>query len=314
MRPHRTPRYLRISLLSACNLQCSYCLPPGKSRRTVLAPENKVRSALRFLHRSGIRKIRFTGGEPTLYSGLGGLVSYVKSLDKDVHTAVTSNGVLLATGAKVLADAGLDSINISLDTLDRKKFHALTSRDCLKQVISGIDAATEYIAHVKLNTVLMRGVNDDEVGKLIAFAGCRGLPIRFIEFMPNQYSAPNDPRFISSEEIRRRLGWDFQPKPEVPNSAAQYFQIPTQGIDIGFISPVSHPFCNGCDRVRLAANGDLYSCLYESTSINLFDLMEDESGSIHAEFANLIRSKQFGGLHNTCSSSATLPSLSAIGG
>ncbi len=314
MKTCRTPRYLRVSLLSACNLQCSYCMPAGKRRPTVLAPDDKVRSAIRFLHRSGIRKIRFTGGEPTLYKSLCGLVTFIKEMDSDVHTAITSNGVLLGSKARVLSAAGLDSANISLDTLDSSKFEALTGSLKLNQVISGIDAATEYIGNVKLNCVLIRGVNDDEVERLILFANSRGLDIRFIEFMPNRYSAPGDPRFISSEEIRNQLPWQFQASSNKYNSAARYYAASSLRIRVGFISSVSHPFCDGCDRIRLAADGLLYTCLFDSNSINLFDLLTTEPGQARAQFKELVRSKQLGGCNNTAGSTIDLPSFSAIGG
>ncbi|MFH1893762.1 MAG: radical SAM protein [Candidatus Zixiibacteriota bacterium] len=314
MRISHTPRYLRVSLLSTCNLQCSYCQPGGKYRPAVLAVEDKVCSAIRFLHGSGIRKIRFTGGEPTLSKGLCRLVSFVKAMDKDVHTAITSNGVLLESKAKELSRAGLDSANISLDTLDPAKFRALTGSHVLNRVISGIDAAAEYIGDVKLNCVLIRGVNDDEADRLISFANSRGLDIRFIEFMPNRYSASGDPRFVSSEEVRARLPWDFRAAPTGANSAARYFTDPSLGIRVGFISSVSSPFCAGCDRIRLTADGLLQTCLYDSNNINLFDLLADDSRRAQAEFMELARLKRFRGCHNAAKPTTSLPSFSAIGG
>ena len=289
-------------------------MPAGKRRPTVLAPDDKVRSAIRFLHRCGIRKIRFTGGEPTLYEGLCGLVSFIKEMDGDAHTAITSNGVLLGSKARVLSEAGLDSANISLDTIDPSKFKTLTGRNHLNQVISGIDAAAEHIGNVKLNCVLIRGVNDDEVDKLILFANSRGLDIRFIEFMPNRYSAPGDPRYISSDEIRDQLPWQFQASSSKHNSAARYYTASSLRIRVGFISSVSHPFCDGCDRIRLAADGLLYTCLFDSNSINLFDLLMAEPGQARAQFKELVLSKQLGGCNNTANSTIDLPSFSAIGG
>jgi len=311
---NRTPRYLRVSLLSACNLQCSYCLPPGVNRPTVIASDDKLRSAIRFLHGSGINKIRFTGGEPTLCKGLPELVSFVKLLDNGVHTAITSNGVLLNTMAKALSSAGLDSVNISIDTLDPDKFKTLTGKDYLQRVISGIDAASEYIESVKLNSVLIKGVNDNETEKLILFADSRGLDIRFIEFMPNRYSELGDPRFISSEEVRERLPWDFQALPTDSSSAGRYFTSPSLKIRVGFISSVSHPFCESCDRIRLAANGLLYTCLFESSNINLFELLAANHDLAHAEYLKLLKSKQFGGCRGAVKSDTALPSFSAIGG
>ena len=280
----------------------------------VLAPEDKVRSAIRFLHHCGIRKIRFTGGEPTLFKGLCGLVSFVKEMDGNVHAAITSNGVLLKSQAKDLSTAGLDSANVSLDTLDPAKFRALTSRDHLGHVTSGIDAAAEHIGHVKLNCVLIRGVNDDEVDRLISFADRRGLDIRFIEFMPNRYSGPGDPRFISSEDIRNRLPWSFRLLPSKPNSAARYYTASPLRIRVGFISSVSHPFCGGCDRIRLTADGFLYNCLYDPDGINLFDLLVADPRQARAEFERLVESKQFRGYHGAANSTTTLPLFSTIGG
>lgn len=306
--------YLRVSLLSACNLRCVYCTPSGKRRRTRVAPREQVRSSIRFLHGAGVRKIRFTGGEPTMYKGLTGLVSFVKSVDENIHAAITSNGVLLEKKAEPLALAGLDSLNISLDTLLPAKFRALTGSDRLHQVIAGIDAAVEYIGQVKLNTVLMRGVNDDEVDRLITFSAERGLDIRFIEFMPNLYSSPGDPRYISNGEILNRLPWELQALPADPGGAARYFAAPALNMNIGFISPVSHPFCLGCNRIRLTADGLLYSCLYDSSHINLFELLASGPEGATTELNKLLKSKQYGGYRSADHCFARLPSFSAIGG
>jgi cyclic pyranopterin phosphate synthase len=280
----------------------------------VTASVDKVLSAIEFLHGQGIRKARFTGGEPTLSKNLFGLVAFTKSLDENVHTAITSNGVLMTSRAQELSAAGLDSANISIDTLDQQKFKRLTGAEYLNRVISGIDAAAEYIDKVKLNTVLIRGVNDDEVEQLISFADCRGLDIRFIEFMPNRYSAPGDPRFISSEEMRSRLPWDLQMVPRKPNSAARYYTSPSLNIKVGFIDSVSHPFCEGCDRIRLTADGYLHACLYDSGRINLFDLLATDPVKAQSEFGNLMRLKQFSGSHISNYPASDLPSFSAIGG
>jgi cyclic pyranopterin phosphate synthase len=308
------PRYLRISLLSACNLRCSYCKPDSKQLPSIVAPNAKVRSAIRFLHGFGINKIRFTGGEPTLYKSLSELVSFVKSMDGDIQTAVTSNGVLLKARAEELSTAGLDSINVSLDTLDSVKFRMLTSSGVLDNVISGIDAAARHIGNVKLNCVLIRDFNDKEADRLISFAENRGLDIRFIEFMPNRYSAPGDPRFVSGEEIRNQLPWDFRRLPGNPNSAARYYSASPLKIKIGFISPVSHPFCASCNRIRLTADGLLYNCLYDSTRLNLFDLLENDPERAQAEFEKLLRAKRFSGCNSSIHFAETLPSFSAIGG
>lgn len=310
----RWPRYLRVSLLSACNLQCSYCMPEGEHRPTVSAPNDMVRSAIRFLHSFGIKKVRFTGGEPTLSKDLCELVSFVKEMDGDVHTAITSNGVLLESKAKELSTAGLDSANISLDSLDPAKFHALTGSDVLDRVISGIHAAAEHIGDIKLNCVLVRGVNDHEADQLISFADNLGLDIRFIEFMPNRYGASGDSRFVSSDDIRIRLPWDLRAVTTSETSAARYFTDSSLKIRVGFISSVSNPFCAGCDRIRLTADGLLYPCLYDSHNINLFSLLAADSSQAQSKFMEFVRLKQFRGCHNAAKPTTSLPSFSAIGG
>ena len=268
-----------------------------------------MRAAIRLLHRFGIRKVRFTGGEPTLSADLPDLISFVKTMDAGTHTAITSNGVLLASKVESLVAAGLDSVNISIDTLDQAKFQILTGGH-LESVLSGIDAAIEHVGNVKLNCVLMRGINDSEVERLIRFADTRGINIRFIEFMPNRYSAPGDTRFISSEEIQGRLPWTLTAIPGRSSSAARYYSCPQLRIKIGFIDSVSHPFCGSCDRIRLTANGLLYTCLFSPDGLNLFELLDGDSGAAEREVEKLLWAKRFG----RRPVAAALPSFSAMGG
>jgi cyclic pyranopterin phosphate synthase len=310
----RPPRYLRVSLLSACNLNCSYCLPEGQAEPALVASADRLCPAIEFLIRAGIRKVRFTGGEPTLHKDLATLVASVKAMDSDVHAAITTNGVLLESLAPDLASAGLDSANISLDTLDRARFQSITGRDQLDKVVSGIDTAAQHIGRVKLNCVLVRGTNDAEVPDLIRFADERRLDIRFIEYMPNRFSAPGDPRFISGDEIRGRLPWNLNPLPVKPASAARYYTAPELRIRVGFISPISHPFCSGCDRIRLAADGKLYACLFDSGAVNLYDVMAIGSRRAKAELAKLVELKRFGGCRGAVDGPGDLPSFSTLGG
>jgi cyclic pyranopterin phosphate synthase len=311
---NRAPRYLRVSLLSACNLNCSYCRPEGEALPALVASADRVCAAIEFLYGAGIRKVRFTGGEPSLHKDLTAVIARVKAMGNDVHTAITTNGVHLTKLAPGLASAGLDSANISLDTLDPIRFRSFTGRDYLDRVIAGIDAASRHIERVKLNCVLMRGSNEDEVVELITFANERRLDIRFIEYMPNRFSVPGDTRFISSDEVRRRLPWNMTPLPVKPASAARYYSAPELTIRVGFISPLSHPFCSGCDRIRLAADGMLYGCLFDSGGINLFDVMATGTRRAEAELAKLIELKSFGGCRNAVSAHGELPSFSALGG
>jgi cyclic pyranopterin phosphate synthase len=279
-----------------------------------VAPTDSLCSAIEALIRSGIRKVRFTGGEPTLHKDLAKVIGQVKAMDRGVHTAITTNGVLLETLAPALASAGLDSVNISLDTLNRSKFHSITRRDQLHRVLKGIDTTARHIKKVKLNCVLVRGTNDDEATELIRFADERGLDVRFIEYMPNRFSAPGDPRFISGDEVRSRLPWVLSPLPVQPASAARYYTCPELRIRVGFISPISHPFCGSCDRLRLAADGMLYACLFDSSAVNLFDVMATAPSEVAEELAGLIALKRFGGCRGADGRPGDLPSFSVLGG
>ncbi|MBU8933508.1 MAG: radical SAM protein [candidate division Zixibacteria bacterium] len=309
-----TPRYLRVSLLSGCNLNCTYCRPEGQSEPALIADSDRLNSAIEFLLRAGIRKVRFTGGEPTLHKDLAAVVAQVKAMDSGVHTAITTNGVLLGDLAPSLASAGLDSANISLDTLDRVRFQSITGRDQLDNVVHGIETAASYIGLVKLNCVLVRGTNDHEVSDLIRFANDRGLDIRFIEYMPNRFSAPGDPRFISGDEIRGRLPWNLKPSLISPSSATRYYSTLDLSIRVGFISPISHPFCSGCDRLRLAADGMLYACLFDSQAFNLYDVMVAGPRKADAELKKLVELKRFGGCRGAVDRPSELPSFSTLGG
>jgi cyclic pyranopterin phosphate synthase len=280
----------------------------------VIAPPDKVCSAVQFLIDQGVKKIRFTGGEPTLYSDLIEMVSFVKKLDKNIHIAITSNGVLLRSKVKSLSAAGLDSINISIDTLDPVKFKTLTGSNNLDKVISGIDAAVEHVKHVKLNCVLIRGVNENEIEELVSFANSRELDIRFIEFMPNRYNASKNPHFISGEEVRKRLPWDLHALPADSNGTAYYYSSSSLNKKVGFINPVTHSFCYSCNRIRLTANGLLYSCLYQSDCIDLFKLLTIDPARARSEYYKLVQSKRFNGCRDYGDSDTSLPSFSIIGG
>jgi cyclic pyranopterin phosphate synthase len=281
---------------------------------TLVASTDRLCAAIEFLYQAGIRKVRFTGGEPTLHKDLATLIARVKAMDSSVHTGITTNGVLLESLAPGLASAGLDSVNISLDTLDREKFQTITGRDQLDIAIRGIETASSHIRRVKLNCVLMRGTNDEEAPDLIKFADERHIDIRFIEYMPNRFSAPGDPRFISGDELRGRLPWALSLLPVKPASAARYYTAPELCIRVGFISPVSHPFCSDCDRLRLTADGKLYACLFDSGAINLYDVMSTGSPKAVSELMNLLELKQLGGCRGLADRSAALPSFSRLGG
>ncbi len=314
MRANYPIRYLRVSLLSNCNLKCFYCRPPQEKsdEHWTQSDPDMCMQALLVLHGMGIRKIRFTGGEPTLYKQLPLLISFSRSLGTDVNIAMTSNGILLDRLASDLSAKGLSNVNISIDTLQRDKFVEITSSNNLDRVISGISEAKKCIPEVKLNSVIIKGVNDDEVVDLVNFANSFKVSIRFIEYMPSRSGTPHN-RFISGRQIRKRLPFDLMQVKRQGSSAARYYSSPDLDIRVGFINPVSHPFCGFCDRVRLAANGKLYGCLFDCENVNLFQLLTKGQAEAMREVTRLVNDKKFCGCPGN-SSPENLPSFLEMGG
>jgi len=312
----RRLQYLRVSLLSACNLNCFYCRPSDdRETRIALRRDPELfKGAIGLLYRLGVGKIRFTGGEPTLYRPLPELVSFARGLDPSMHLAMTSNGLLLDKLAGRLAEAGLDSVNISLDTQDQRRFKSITGADVLERVVAGIHAAVAEIKAVKLNCVLINGVNDHEAEALVRFADSLGIDIRFIEFMPTRSSPQSDHRFISGDVIRDRLPFDLTPASSDKAAAARYYRAPELKIRVGFINPVSHPFCTECDRLRLASDGQLYGCLFSSNTVNLFELLEKGDDAATEAVDWLLNSKQYLGCTGAVRSDDDLPSFISMGG
>ncbi len=309
-------RYLRVSLINACNLNCFYCRPAGT--KTVAGNDPAVHTlfenAIDLLCQLGVKKVRFTGGEPTLYKRLPELVAFTKRIDSSITTAITTNGILLEQLAPKLADAGLNAVNISLDTLSRKQFQSMTTVDAFDKVMRGITTAIKHIPVVKLNCVLIDGVNDHEAEAMIAFANRLGIDIRFIEYMPTKYASGKRRGYLSNEQLRQRLPYTLAPMASEPASAARYYTAPELGIRIGFISPVSHPFCAGCDRLRLTSAGILHGCLFSHQGLDLFSLLKEQSPTTAAAIRKLVASKTYRGCAAAYDDENNLPSFVQIGG
>ncbi|MEE9443320.1 MAG: radical SAM protein [candidate division Zixibacteria bacterium] len=311
----KMPEYLRLSLLSNCNLNCFYCRPPGTNDpKLPQIPPGKFFDAIRALHQLGIRKIRFTGGEPTLYKPLPKLISHAKEFDPDIFTAITTNGLLLEKLAPLYAESGLDSVNISLDTLNPDKFRSITSVDGFDKVIRGIESTRESISEVKLNCVLINGVNDDEADDMIEFANTMGIDIRFIEYMPTRHNNKQRRGYLANEELRANSRYEFSPLPHKDSAAARYFSSPDLDIRVGFISPVSHPFCASCDRIRLTADGMIYGCLFSSQGFNLFSILNDKSIDLQNKLSQILASKNLRGCNAAMNNLNSLPSFYQVGG
>ncbi len=266
------------------------------------------------MHHLGIQRVRFTGGEPTLYPQVEELIAYTKSLDSSMPVAITTNGRLLKRKARALADAGLDSVNISIDTVDPDKFRAITTVDCFDKVVEGIREAVRVIPNVKLNCVVVKGVNDTESKDMVDFANDLGVDMRFIEFMPTRYSASSNRGFVSGADTMRHIGYAFAPAPTEKASPARYYSSPDLKIQVGFINSVSKPFCTNCNRIRLASDGMLYSCLFSGHRMDLFEMLEDGYQTAETKIDGFMAQKRFVGCHTKAVKGQFLPSLSEIGG
>lgn len=276
----RTHDDLRLSVTDRCNLRCAYCMPADPvwfPRDTLLSYEELARVAA-ILVGAGVRKLRITGGEPLVRRDLDRLVRLLAAIDGVEDLSLTTNALLLDRQAPALAAAGLRRINVSLDTLDAERYLALTRRDALDRALAGIAAAARAgLAPIKVNTVLIRGVNDDEVESLVARSRDEGWELRFIEYMPldNEGRWQSD-RVVTGEELRRRIGARWPLEADVaadPHAPARRWRFADGIGSIGFIDSISRPFCAECSRLRLTADGQFRVCLYDGAETDLKSLL-----------------------------------------
>jgi cyclic pyranopterin phosphate synthase len=279
----RVHRDLRISVTDRCNFRCTYCMPAEgmtwQPRDELLSFEEITRVARLLVERFGVDNIRLTGGEPTVRAQLPRLVSMLAELPVDL--ALTTNGATLALVADDLARAGLRRINVSCDSLRPDRFAEITRRDALDKVLEGITAAVEAgLSPVKLNVVVMRGVNDDEVVDFARFGRERGVVVRFIEFMPlDAQEAWTSDQVVTYDEIVGRIAEAFPLEPVVRSSApAERFRYADGGGEIGVIASVTRSFCSTCDRVRLTADGQFRTCLFATDEHDLRGLLRSGAG------------------------------------
>jgi cyclic pyranopterin phosphate synthase len=291
----RPLRNLRLSVTDRCNLRCAYCMPEEEyawlPRADILTFEEIARLVDVFAG-LGVDKVRFTGGEPLLRKDLPRLVKMIAAEPRIRDLAITTNGILLAQEAQALRDAGIQRVTVSLDTLKPDRFRALTRRDAYPQVIEGIEAVSRMgWPGLKLDTVVMRGVNDDEIADLIEFARRMGAELRFIEYMDvggaTRWSMD---QVVSRADILERLGQRYgriEAIVEESSAPANRFRLP-DGLTFGIISSTTAPFCQTCDRSRLTADGQWFLCLYATAGIDLRKYLRD--GSSNDDLAGLIRS------------------------
>lgn len=288
----RTISYLRISVTERCNFRCVYCMP---AEGIALAPcaellsfEEIVRT-VRVGAKLGLSKIRLTGGEPTVRRDLPGLVRMLSEIDGILEIAMTTNGARLLELAKPLKKAGLNRINISLDTLRPERNRELTRRNHLPAVLKGVDAALATgFAPLKFNAVVLRGINDDELCDLVRFAHERKSQMRFIEFMP-MGAARKDERnqTVTMKEMLERLKEQFDLVPEETSGVsdpARGWTCRRTGARVGFITSMSEHFCDSCSRMRLTAEGGLRPCLHQDAEVDLKAVLR--SGADDSEIEN----------------------------
>ena len=277
--------YLRLSVTDRCDFRCTYCMSEDMQflpRDQVLSLEELYAVADAFIA-LGMRRIRITGGEPLVRKGLSSLLARLGARPELEDLAITSNGSQLAGRAAELRAAGVRRLNISLDSLRRERFAAFTRSDRLPQVLAGIEAARAAgFERIKLNCVVQKGRNDDEVCELVEYALARGLDISFIEEMPLGSISSHDraQTLCSSDEVRARLAehWQLTPSLERSGGPSRYYRVDGLPSRIGFISPHSHNFCGDCNRVRVTAEGRLVLCLGHEGALDLRQLLRSHPG------------------------------------
>lgn len=281
----RKIEYLRLSVTDKCNLRCRYCMPPEGidklSHSDVLSIEEITRICS-VLCDMGIRRIRLTGGEPLVRRGITDLVRNLSAFKAPPAILMTTNGVLLKDNLRALERAGLGGINISIDTTDREMYRRLTGKDCLADVMDSVDAAYDSGINVRINCVPIKDINDSNLADVAQLAFDRNIDVRFIELMP--IGRAGSYMGMASQEVMdmliRRFGQATEDDHEAPQGAviasdgpAKYYRFPGFIGRIGFISPLSHPFCATCNRIRLTSTGMLRTCLYYPESADLKSLL-----------------------------------------
>lgn len=314
--------YLRLSVIEACNFSCSYCLPNGYQPRPGLpanlsAPE--IARLLRAFAGVGMRKVRLTGGEPSLRKDLTQIIGIAATTPGVQTVAMTSNGCVLRKRRAEWQAAGLNALNISVDALDAKRFHAITGHDRLDDILAGVDEAlVDGFPAIKLNAVLLRGLNDDQLPSFLAYLRDRPISLRFIELMQTGTNrAYFERHHYRAEALEAQLhaeGWQLLPRVADAGPAREYAHADYRG-RIGIIAPYSRDFCAGCNRLRVTAGGDLRLCLFGNVGIPLRPLLQsdDQADELQASLLSQLGLKALGHRLDT-GDTGLIPHLAAIGG
>ena len=294
-RPRRRINYLRVSVTDLCNYRCTYCMPPEGVERlphSEILTFEEICSVVSAAIPLGINRVRLTGGEPLVRRGVADLVKMLSRLPGLEEVYMTTNGSLLGKFAPVLHRNGLSRINVSLDSLRPQRFHDITRGGNLDEVWEGIEAAREAgFDPIKLNVVVMKGVNDDEIEEFAAFTRENPFEVRFIEYMPFGPSGVSGKfEYVSAEEMKKRIGALGKIIPLSSDShsgPAERCRLDGARGSIGFIPAMSHSFCSTCNRIRLTADGRLLSCLFSDSSVEVKSLLR--SGAAAGKIAGAIR-------------------------
>lgn len=296
---HRIHNYLRISLTDACNFRCFYCMPNEEVEVTPyskLMSKNEIVSLAKTFVKLGVNKIRLTGGEPLIRKDVAEIIEEISLLN--VTLTMTTNGVLIHKYIDVLKKANIQSINVSLDTLNAEKFLLLTKRNQFEQVKNNIELLLQNNFSVKVNVVAMKGINDDEINSFVVWTKDQPIHVRFIEFMPFTANQWHHEKVISYKEILNIISkeFDFIKLVDDKNDTTKKYKVIGHKGTFAIISTMTAPFCSTCNRIRLTADGKLKNCLFSKTETDLlFALRNNENieALIHGNFLN--KEKELGG-------------------
>ncbi|GAC1424364.1 MAG: GTP 3',8-cyclase MoaA [Ktedonobacteraceae bacterium] len=292
----RRIRNMRISLTDKCNFRCTYCMPaeglPWLKKADILSYEEIERIARLAVH-LGIEQIRLTGGEPLVRRDVPELVRQLRTIEGLHSVSITTNGILLKQQARALAEAGLTRLNVSLDSLQHEKFAKLTRRDQMDRVLEGLEEAEQYpgIHPIKINAVAIRNFSEEEILDFVRFARRKTYVMRWIEFMPldaDQHWRKED--ILTGNEIKTLIEAEYGPLIPIlgdPSETARRYTFKDGIGEVGFINPVSQPFCANCDRIRLTADGQLRTCLFATTETDLRTVLR--SGGDDEQLAQVVR-------------------------
>jgi cyclic pyranopterin phosphate synthase len=300
---NRVHDYLRISLTDNCNLRCFYCMPDEDYDFTPasrLMQTEEVLALSEIFVAEGVRKIRLTGGEPFVRKDAAKIISALSKLP--VELTLTTNGTRLHDFVDVLTDANIRSLNISLDTLDEDKFMLITRRNLFRQVMDNIELLIDKGVEVKINVVVMKDLNDKEINDFIAWTKYTPVKVRFIEFMPFSGNRWSSNKVFSADEILSVVGsaYDYIPVEGGPHDTARSYSIPGHAGNFAIISTMTNPFCGGCNRMRLTADGKLKNCLFSKGETDLLTALrsgEDVLPLIHQNIQG--KAKELGGQFTT---------------